>query len=301
MAIRIICVIVLCFSLNATELLAQNLLLIPDSTEDRVSAFDPFDGSLVNLDFIPNNGLMSTPINAIASGRGTIFVSDQIADAVFEYNFDGSFVGTVLDNSNGLDNVRGIAMFGNELYVTVASGSLAGTVQRYDLMGGQATFASGVDPFDIYFRANDALVSNIADENIESYAFDGTYNGPFHDSDGVNGIDFPEQIHEALNGDVLVAGFSPPAGVYRYDSMGNQINYFDVGGARGVYELGNGNLLFTTGSGVFSLDQATGATVQIATGSYRFIENVSTIPEPGCAAILIIAGLWMGQRRRRSA
>ncbi len=301
MAIRVIYVIVLCFSLNATELLAQNLLLIPDSTADRVSAFDPFDGSLVNLDFIPDNGSLSTPINAIASGRGTIFVSDQIADAVFEYNFDGSFVGTVLDNSNGLDNVRGIAMFRNELYVTVASGSLAGTVQRYDLMGGQATFASGIDPFDIYFRANDALVSNIADENIESYALDGTYNGPFHDSDGVGGIDFPEQIHEALNGDVLVAGFSPPAGVYRYDSMGNQINYFDVGGARGVYELGNGNLLFTTGSGVFSLDQATGATVQIATGSYRFIENVSTIPEPGCAAILIIAGLWMGQRRRRTA
>lgn len=279
--------------------LAQDYLLIPDSTTDRVSAFSPFDGSIVNLDFIPNDGHLSTPIAAIPSGRGTIFVSDQIADAVFEYGLDGAYIGTIADNGVGLDNVRGIAVSNNWLYVTVGSGALTDTVQRFDLNGGnQSTFATVSNPFDVYFRENDVLVSNIDDDNIDSFDFDGNYNGPFHDSDGNTGVDFPEQINRRSNGNVIVAGFSTPAGIFEYDTLGNELNYYSVStGLRGVYELGNGNYLWTNGSGVQTFNPSTGEVALVTAGSYRFIHAV---PEPGTLALLLI-GAGCAIRRRRTA
>ena len=81
----------------AHTLQAQQVLLIPDSSEDSVRTYCPFDGSLIDPNFILSGGEMSRPFNAIDSGSGTILVSDQIADAVFEYGFDGTFLGTVLD------------------------------------------------------------------------------------------------------------------------------------------------------------------------------------------------------------
>lgn len=289
---------------------AQTVLLIPDSTNDRVAAFSAADGSLINLDFIPSDpNNLSTPINAISSGRGTVFLSDQIEDAVFEYGLDGSFIGTIADATDGLDNVRGIEVFDNMLYVTVGSnaGGLQDTIQRFDTNGGsQTTWATtNIDsPFDILFRrttsVTSALVANIDTDNIDEYDTSGNFFGTFHDSDGLTGIDFPEQLHEAANGDILAGGFSTPAGVYRYDSSGNQINYFDVGtGVRGVYELQNGNILWSAGSGVFSLDPNTGQSDLITDdGSFRFIEAV-VIPEPCCSVLIWMVMLTvLGIRRR---
>jgi hypothetical protein len=61
----------------------QSFLLIPDWTNDRVCAFSPVDGSLINADFIPTNTtLFASPKHALPSPSGTIFVSDQIQDAI---------------------------------------------------------------------------------------------------------------------------------------------------------------------------------------------------------------------------
>ncbi len=289
---------------------AQTVLLIPDSTADRVAAFSPVDGSLIDLNFIPADpDNLSTPINAIESGRGTIFVSDQLDDAVREYAMDGSFLGTVVDATDGLDNIRGIEIYEGNLYVTVGgnTGGLVDTIQRFDTNGGsQTTWATtNVDsPFDILFRRTTsvptALVANIDTENIDEYDTSGSFLGTFVDSDGISGIDFPEQLHETVNGDILAGGFSPPAGIYRYDSLGNQTDYYDVGtGVRGVYELQNGNILWTAGSGVFSLDPGTGVSQLITDdGSFRFIE-LATVPEPGCGLLICTAFvIALGIRRR---
>jgi hypothetical protein len=45
-------------------------------------------------------------INAVQGPNGNILVSDQVADAVFEFTPRGSFVGIFA--SQGLDNIRGI-------------------------------------------------------------------------------------------------------------------------------------------------------------------------------------------------
>ena len=277
---RFLTAVLFLFTLVSTSAFGQlgEVLMIPDSNNDTVDLYDPFDGTLLVSGFIVGNGELTTPINAIPSGRGSIFLSDQLADAVLEYDLDGNLIGTVIDSSDGVDNVRGIEVYDGKLYASIGSGALAGTIQVYDLEGGQSTFAMGLDPFDVFFRDEDILVACIDNEDIAAFDFDGAFLGPFHDSDGVNGIDFPEQINLALNGDVLVGGFSSPAGVYRYDAVtGIQVDYFDVGtGVRGVHSLGNGQILYTSGSGVFSLDPVSGqSTLLNSGGSYRFVERIN--------------------------
>ena len=66
------------------QLPGTGLLLVPESTNDRVMAFDPTTGDLVDPDFIPADPTnLSTPIQAIlASDGNSILVSDQINDVV---------------------------------------------------------------------------------------------------------------------------------------------------------------------------------------------------------------------------
>ena len=68
---------------------------------------------------------------------------------------------------------------------------------------------------------------------------------------------FPEQIAEAASGNLLVAGFSNPSGCYEYTNAGVYVGYYDVvSGLRGVYELSNGNILVTNGSGVYEINRS---------------------------------------------
>jgi hypothetical protein len=99
------------------------------------------------------------------------------------------------------------------------------------------------------------LVPGQASNNISRYDLSGNYLGAF-----VSTINFPEQIDETAAGNIIAAAFSSPSGLYIYDSNGNQLNYFStVTGLRGCFQLGNGNYLVTNGSGVYVLDQNTGA------------------------------------------
>ncbi|MCB0250614.1 MAG: ExeM/NucH family extracellular endonuclease, partial [Anaerolineae bacterium] len=95
-------------------LLTTGLLLVPDSTNDRVMAFDPTTGNLVDADFIPADpDNLSTPKSAILSAGGnSILVSDQLEDVVQEYALDGSYMGIFAPagglNNAILDNITGI-------------------------------------------------------------------------------------------------------------------------------------------------------------------------------------------------
>ena len=126
-------------------------------------------------------------------------------------------------------------------------------------------------PFDIIFRASDCLVSASSSNDITRYDLSGNHLGDF-----VPSISFPEQLYETASGNVLAAGFSTPSGLYIYDSNGNQLNYFNaVTGLRGVYQLGNGNYMVTSGSGVYILDGTSGNLIStpISGVSGRFISG----------------------------
>jgi uncharacterized repeat protein (TIGR01451 family) len=261
------------------------LLLVPDSTNDRVMAFDPMTGNLVDADFIPTNAVIGTGIEAILAADGnSILLSDQIGDVVHRFDLDGNYLGIFAPaggaNTAILDNIRGIALddSGN-LLVTVGGGANANAVARFDTAGNStgnfiAPGAGGLgSPFDIYRQGNQWLVAGIDSDTIVAYDLTGTPIGVFA---AVN--TFPEQIAEAGNGNVLVANFSPGTeeGVIEFGPAGGaQIGRYDAPGLtgyRGVFELGNGNILTTTGAGVHEIDRAGNLVENKITGvSGRFI------------------------------
>ena len=285
-----------------------SLLLVPDSTNDNIMAFDPVDGSLIDMAFISGGGNLATPVNAIQFGN-EILVSDQINDSVFRYSLsDGSFLGTF--NNASLDNIRGMAVVDNQVFVTNSgsnNGAPGDSVVVFDSSGNQVDLFDTVgDPFDVLAvetsgGATELYINDIGNEAINIYDTDGNFLRNFHSSDGVTGIDFPQQMFELNSGNILAAGFSSPAGIYEYDLAGNEVNYFDVNtGVRGVYELGNGNIMFTDGNGVYTFDVATGNVTDIVTGvSARFID-LAIIPAPGAFGVLALAGIINTRRRRRN-
>ena len=283
----------------------SGVLMVPESSNDRVMLFDAFDGSLITdnfIDLVPQGA--GTPINAVQAGQ-EIWVSDQIADSIFRYSLDGStHLGTI---TGGMDNIRGFEVVGNTAYVTnsgTGNGAPGDGIVTIDVSSATINgfFASGDtgagDPFDVLSYSGNLLVNDISGEDIDVFSTGGAFQSVFVESDGVSGIDFPEQMAETSSGTILAAGFSSPAGIYEYDGSGTLLNYYDVGtGIRGVHELGNGNIMFTDGAGVHVLDPNTGAITDSIDGvSARFIE--AYIPAPGGAALLGLAGVAAFRRRR---
>ena len=246
-------------------LLTTGLLLIPDSTADRVMAFDPITGNLLDADFIPADPTnLSTPKNAILSASGTsVLVADQIDDVVQEYDLDGNYLGVFAPaggaNTAILDNITGIDLRPNgNLLVAVQSGANGNSVAEFDTSGNYlgnfvAIGSGGLDgPFDVYPRTADWLVPSINTDNVLRYDVAGAPLGVFAPS-----ISFGQQVAEAGNSNVLVSNFSTPnSGVLEYTPAGALVGvYSGVTGNRGVYELPNGNILTTNGSGVHEIDR----------------------------------------------
>ncbi len=92
-------------------------------------------------------------------------------------------------------------------------------------------------------------------------------------------LDFPEQTCIAPGGNILVATFSSPSGIYEYLPDGTLVGYYNViVGCRGVYELPNGNLLVTSGIGVYEISKTNtlvDTKYESSGNSFRFISFVS--------------------------
>ena len=241
--------------------LSSQYLLIPDWTADAIMLFDATTGDLLNQNFIVDPTNLSSPKQAKLAPQGFISVSDQIDDAVQSYDTLGTFLGIFAPaggvNTSILDNIRGHNYRPNgNLVVTVGSSANQNSVAEFDASGnyiGQfiAAGAGGLaSPFDIVFRENDVLVDGSSSNKVHRYDLNGNYLNDLVPS----GLAFPQQIHLESNGNIAVAGFSPPSALYVFDSLGTLLaSYNVITGLRGGYKLPNGNYIVTNGSGVHEI------------------------------------------------
>ena len=280
-------------ALAKRALLTTGLLLVPDSTNDRVMALDPLTGDVIDANFVPNTPAVGTGVNAILSASGdSILLSDQIGDVVHEFDLDGNYLGVFAPaggaNNTILNNIRGISLDASgNLLVTTADATNVDAVAKFDTNGNFlgnfiASGAGGLNsPFDIYGRAADWLVASIDSDNVLRFDLAGAPLGVFA---GTN--NFPEQIAEAVNSNVLVANFGgTQEGVIEFTPAGVLVSVYDpatLGGYRGVYELPNGNILTTTGTGVHEINRSGALVRTIIGGSGRFIEYV--VPQITCTS-----------------
>ena len=282
------------------------VLAMPDSVNNRLVAFSATDGSLVNAELFALAG--GTPVHALGVGN-EIWVSEQIGDRVSRWGADGSFLGQIGGGaSGGLDNVRGMALLGDTVYITnsgSANGAPGAAVVMVSTsgaaMGSFATGTTAPSPFGaLAFQGGLLVSSSSANDDIHRFSLAGAPLGTFHNSSTLN---FAEQMVLASNGDVLVAGFSSNNIVRLNASTGAVLTTYAAAGARGVAQLGNGNLMWTSGAGAFVLDINTGASTQVYTGGGRFLEVITVVPEP--ASVLLWAGgllaVAVTVRRRRAS
>lgn len=260
----------------------SDVLLIPDSSADRVAMFDPQEGTYIG-DLITENPGFATPVNAIPGPDGNIYVSEQLNDAVFVFDDQGAYLYTYADATDGLNNIRGIAFRGNELFITSGDDYIA----RFDGPHSRLPdfIADDSDPYDLLFLEDGSLlVADIqgTDDNLRYYDAAGVLQYELFD------VNFPEQLqHDPLTpGEYLNASFSADQVTdFELDGTIHQTWFFNSG--RGIYRLGNGNLLLTAGDGVWEMDPATGELLeQEYEGSARFIELLpgeSASVEPGAA------------------
>lgn len=263
--------------------LAQGLLLTPASNSgaQRVLAFDPYSGDLVDENFItyvrpdPNTNL-ATPKHVILNAAGDGFlIVDQIRHVVSAYDLDGNHQG-VFAPAGGVDtsvaqNMRSIVYAPNgELLASVGAGANGDAVAGFDAAGlYQGNYidngANGLaSPWDVVFRADDLLVSASqtggagVTTSIFRFNHDGSPAGSFADN-----VRFVQQISETGSGTVLAAHAftttgAPPAGVLEFSADGELLASWPFDSPRGVIELGNGNLLVSNGSGVHEIDRSGG-------------------------------------------
>ncbi len=277
--------IALALTLVSAPALAQDVMLIPDSAGDRVWAFSAADGSFITDGFITDPGapdgvdVFSRPIEIVESASGTFLISDQFADVVSEFAADGSFVrvfslGGVRDTTL-MDNIRGLAVLssgpsagdavvcnaGNTNPLTVSQDN----VKRLAEADGaeQPDFAfnryGGIrGPFDALEYNGEILVSTDTQNAVVRLTPDGTFNERFTSRFDVPALDFPQQMAEAGNGNLLVCAFSGGA-ILEFNPAGTLVGQYDPGTLslyRGVAELDNGNLLVTTTTGVHEVTRA---------------------------------------------
>lgn len=283
-------------SLSATYVAsAQHYVMMPDSTNNRTVLFDPNDGSLVNSNYFGLPG--GTSVHALQVDD-EIWVSTQIGDRIDRYDLTGTPISSI---TGGMDNLRGMALIGGKVFVCndgTGNGAPGAAILAFDTSGnplGSFNTPSS-SPFGILEYGNNMLVSSdAANDDVHQYTLGGASVGTFHNSTSLN---FAEQMDYDSAGNILVAAFSSNQVVTLNNSTGAIVSTFAASGARGVYQLGNGNILWTNSGGAHVYNVGSGTSSQVYAGGGRFLDDL-VIPTPGALAVLGLGGL-VGFRRRRS-
>jgi hypothetical protein len=260
--------------------LAGEMLLVLDSQGKRVIGLDPQTGDIVDTAFIPpQDTLFGTAKDVKQTPWCKIAISDQLKYVVYEFDTSGTFIRILApaggQNVNIMSNIRGIAFRPNtNLLVTVGAGGFQNSIIAFNQNGdtlGQFITASGLNsPFAILYYNNSVLVSN-SSGNVRVSGFDTTGNNFFLFTTS-NNLNFPQQMSPLSNGNLAVAGFSAPSGVCIFSPAGTYVKTLTgVSYNRGVWQLGNGHIITTNTTGLYELNDSSGAVIRtIISGSGYF-------------------------------
>jgi hypothetical protein len=290
---------------------AQPYLMYVDSNFDEVILIEAATGDITGLAFItdandPLTWNFQTPKEAIQVGN-EVWVTDQLSDAIYRFTATqpADFIGAI---TGGLDNIRGLALVGNRVYVSnagTANGAPGDAIVVYETNG---TFVSSfvvnnsstglpVDPFDVEDFNGRLLITDIEGEDLVVCDVDGS-NAQVLVNGNLNFMEFPQQVRVDTTGpggtqEIWVNAFSSPAGVYRFTPAGVQVAYYPVTtGGRGVWPLprdsaGAFNVLFTDGvagiGGLRKFDPAVGTPSTIVSSSGgQYVGSVTLASNPVC-------------------
>ncbi|MCX7688187.1 MAG: hypothetical protein N2045_09475 [Fimbriimonadales bacterium] len=256
-----------------TGAFGQTYVMMPDSTNNRLVLFDPETGSVVNNNLFGLAG--GTPLHALQVGN-EIWVSEQLGDRVSRWSFTGDFLGAL--GPSGLDNIRGMALIDGVLYVTnagTANGAPGPAIVKFDASTGTplgffSTAGLAPSPFGILRDGETILVSSAsANDDIHRFDLNGNSLGTFHNSTALN---FVEQMAFDADGNILAAGFSSNNVVVLDRDTGAILRSFSAPGARGVFQLRNGNILWTNSSGAHVYNPSTGTSTLVYAGGGRYLD-----------------------------
>ena len=276
----------------------DEVLLIPNSLRDSVSICQE-NGDFISLYYMYlAQGTALQPNQIVDSGRGTFLVTDLDARALLEYSRDGTLIRALAGPEHGLVSAYSVCIDAGIAYFTAPTvdPKQQNLIWRVPVDGSAPPsvffdFAAlGVPRGIIRVQTptfNGFYVGDSAGDDIERITIGGQALTPFHDSDGANGIDFPQQLLMLPDGTLLAAGFSAPSGIYRYDAQGNQISYLFTISPRGVYPLPTDEYLFSAGVNLWAVNAESGTTRLVYAGqssdSFRFI-TPWRIPGDSCPA-----------------
>lgn len=297
-------------------------LVVASDTGDKLVQLSAFDGSLINDPFVDLDvafqpiSTSTKPWNAIGVGN-EIWVTDESRDHVFRLTNTGDHIGAI----SGIDDPAGITRVGDTVYVIETA---VATGDRVSMIDTTMNAVTGTFPLlgrgaDVHPVGNQLFVSNVDTNDIDVYDLAGNYVSTIVDGDdsiiAAGDIYDPRQITTNSAGNLLVAsgGSTGTTGIFEFDTTGTLINHFLLdfttpGGSNndvmGVFELGNGNYLYTQAfGGAKILDPATGVITPVAgigtTDDYVFIEYI--VPTPGALSVAALAGLVATRRRRTSS
>ncbi len=267
---------------------AQQSVLVLNSSTDTVYKLNAVTGAVVNANFI---SLPSGTPKGIAQVNDKIWIADQIADDIYIYNFDGTLQSTLQGDVVGPDNIRGLNVVNNEVWVTNAgsgNGATANSIRRLSFNGVPLGYYTTVSsPFDVLDNGTAAFVSSFANPSeIQILGYNGTVAGSLLPGPVLANI---EQMNFNSDGNLVVATFANHAasgnnrGIYVINpTTGAILNSWPTPGSSGnagVLQLGNGNYLYSNGAGLHILDPATGTHSSLfSTGAFQYMAKINESP-----------------------
>jgi hypothetical protein len=251
---------------------AQQVLITTDDSTDTIVAFSPIDGSVINpaLFSIPN----TVQVCALQVGS-EIWCDEQGGDRIVRYDVCGNELGVIGPSfpGGGLDNIRGMSLINGIVYVTNdgnGNGATPDSLVTFDAAGnhlGTLALSSSPSPFSVQPYQGDLLVfSSGGPDKVHRYTTAGASVSTLVSTDATFGFTHASFI--ASDGNIWVSTFTTDTIVKMDPATGFVLQTIPADNARGIYELANGNLLWTTANGgAFVYDFGTMTNTQVLDGS----------------------------------